>query len=223
MVAGARECEIKLAVPDEASLERLEARFGGAPVATVHQDNVYFDAGRRLTDARWGLRLRREDDRSVLTLKGPKERSDGALVSRPETPDVLVDDDVAARILAGDEDPLDHLASGLAGRPELAYVETVRAILDGARVAPWGEMANERRKYPLAVGGRTLLVEVDRTDYGRFGRRFEVELEIPDPALEAEARSWLEGHFSALGLPLEPSPAKMARLFAFLDGSPTPA
>lgn len=215
-MSGAKERELKLSVPTEADLARLEAEFGGTPDAIVQQHNVYFDADRRLSDARWSLRLRREEGRAVLTLKGPRDDGGQRLVSRPETPDVEVDAETADRILAGDDDLLDHLAAGLDG-DDLEYVATARAVLDGRKPIVWCEMKNERRKYPLVLSAGTLTLEVDRTDYGRFGRFFEVELEIPADFGDQEATAWLEGRFSALGLDLVEAPGKLVRLQGFLD------
>ncbi len=216
---GQREVELKLEVDDEASLERVEAELGGPPRAVVRQRNVYFDAEHRLAAAGWSVRLRVEDGANRLTVKGPRDE-DTTFVTRPETPDVEVDDAARERILAG-EDPIPYLLAALDETAEGVFVRTVQDIVAGRPLTRTGETNNERRKYPVEVEGLSLTLEVDRTDYAEHGVFYEVELEIPgDTTAEKKAavRAWLEGVLTGLGLPIREAPGKLARLRA-LTGS----
>lgn len=210
---GQREVELKLEVGDEASLRRVEAELGGAPRAIVRQRNVYFDARHRLAAAGWSVRLRVEDGANRLSVKGPRDE-DSAFVTRPETPDVDIDDATRDRILAG-EDPIPYLLAALDETAEGVFVRTVQDIVAGMPLLRTGETNNERRKYPVEVAGLSLTAEVDRTDYAEHGIFYEVELEIPgdtSAATKAEVRAWLEGVFTKLGLPIREAPGKLARL-----------
>ncbi|MEQ9495842.1 MAG: CYTH domain-containing protein [Deltaproteobacteria bacterium] len=210
-----REVELKWEVDDERGLEQLEAALGGTPAKVVRQRNVYFDAEHRLAAAGWSVRLRVEDGRNRLAIKGPRDDTAG-YVARPETPDVEVDDDARESILDG-EDPLPHLLAALDETPEGVFAQTVQDICAGLPLKRTGETNNERRKYPVSVAGLALTVEIDRTDYAEHGVFYEAELEIPGTADEATrdaVQAWLREIFERLGLPIREAPGKLARLRA---------
>jgi inorganic triphosphatase YgiF len=77
------EIEAKYTVTEEALDTVSQVRELGAYTlhpapAAEEQENIYYDtADSRLSTARYGLRLRRVGDRSLITLKGPTDGNDG--------------------------------------------------------------------------------------------------------------------------------------------------
>lgn len=77
------EIEAKYSVTEDALDTVSQVRELGAytlhPAPAIEeQENIYYDtADRRLSTARYGLRLRRVGDRSLVTLKGPTDGNDG--------------------------------------------------------------------------------------------------------------------------------------------------
>lgn len=77
------EIEAKYAVTEEAldtvsTVRRLGAYTLRPAPAVEEQENTYYDtADGRLSAARYGLRLRRVGERSLITLKGPTDGNDG--------------------------------------------------------------------------------------------------------------------------------------------------
>lgn len=218
---GGVEKEFKLAVPNEAKLEQIEATLNGPP-KILRQHNVYFDAGGKLSDARWSLRLRIENGAGEMTLKGPKTSGDGAMmVSRPETRSIPVDEKQVEALMNNRLDPFEILDRELAGTPEASYAKAAKKVVGDGKLERQGEIRNERRVYDAKIEGLDLKVEVDRTDYPGHGRFFEIEMEIPASASERQGTAvfdWLKGKIEAQGAPIERAPGKHARLLAFVHG-----
>lgn len=85
------EAELKLRAPDDATLDLLATlpALGShalGPATIVRETDVYLDTSDgRLAAARWALRLRTRDGRTLASLKGPAEHHPGeALHRRPE-------------------------------------------------------------------------------------------------------------------------------------------
>lgn len=216
-----RELEIKIALPDESTYERLAGRLA-PPRAAVDQQNIFLDTPDRHLGARgWALRIRREDDadhlgaRLLITAKGPSRNLAGA-VDRPEieaeAPIALWDAVQAPEIPCASlaSLPLEHLQNtlGLTGNlvPILAF-------------------ANRRTTFELPLGGRRRPLSLDRTSYptGEVDFEIEVELEVPanaPPALAALDVKAVEADLRRLlgeaGIePLPPRPGKFARGLAY--------
>ena len=121
-----QEIEYKLRAEDAAQLrgayERLKSSAAAGPERVIEMHTRYFDTpDRYLRDRRWTLRIRRENDRSVLTCKTPGEgrcRGEWELV---RTSDAPVPEPEELRMLCG------------AGAPEeLCALADLRAVC-GAR------------------------------------------------------------------------------------------
>lgn len=142
------EVELKLRALDERPLLELEvARSLGpallGPATTFEEIDRYLDtADERLAAARWACRLRKRRERSIVSLKGPREPAaqDGAaLHRRPEVEGPATDDaDPAAW---PPSEAREFLARLSGGAPVSEYLRlhqrrTERAVLrDGARLA----------------------------------------------------------------------------------------
>ena len=98
-----REIEFKLSVRGEDDFDRLVSLLGSETRSDdlALQENHFFDTEHRtLRACGLGLRLRFEEKRCLLTVKGPVERSLDGLIERAEE-EIEIDPITAERILAG--------------------------------------------------------------------------------------------------------------------------
>ena len=97
-----REVEVKIPVSDLGRIRSLLAAGGGVPARPRHDEsNVLFDEpGGRLAAAGCALRLRRADDRTTLTFKGPA-RFESGIKTREERETAVEDYAEAEAILRG--------------------------------------------------------------------------------------------------------------------------
>ncbi|MBN2359606.1 MAG: CYTH domain-containing protein [Deltaproteobacteria bacterium] len=169
MGGAGTETEIKLQLDDESAWQRL-CQALGPPASEVVQRNHFFDTpDGELARLKLALRVRDEGDRAWVTVKGPKQRCGDAVRRFEDEAAVEVE---AWRAIARGERGLDRLAAAplaaLVGRVALErLVEVVR-------------FENLRRSYPLAVAGRDLVLEIDRTVFADGAVDCEIEVEIDD-------------------------------------------
>jgi inorganic triphosphatase YgiF len=215
----AREVEFKLLVDGPGELEALaraaEAR-GARTGASVLQQNHFIDTADGALRAGGGLvRLREEAGRWTLAAKGPGEQQ-GELHRRTEL-EIEVAPGVAARLLAGELDPLAELERGLGPSEFLAELARARGR---QRLVPVGTLANERARVgPLACGASALWLELDRTRLPGGTTHYEIELEVPEGS-EPAAQELLAELCAAAGVRGRPAPSKAARFFEALARKP---
>ncbi len=235
------ETELKLLLPDEAAWQRVRTALAGGPV--VLQVNHFFDRPDRvLRQARIGVRLRDEDGRKTLTVKGERSApSQGALAQRIEleTGITLVDADTA--LTQGlDLSPWlgqwrAELADGSATAELVDFLDTLETACLGRLLPCYAEFSNRRESLRLELrdtdGRFEVDLALDRTTLpgGRIDYEIEIEF-VSDRAagdvgdgvapyalprrVEAAVRQWL----SALGgIETSPAASKLARLHHQLE------
>jgi uncharacterized protein YjbK len=218
-MAGHVEREFKLELSGAAAAARLREALGAVPARTVEQTNHFFDTpARALRSGRLALRLRAEDGRWLLTLKGPRSEGTGALAGRAEE-EFALDERLARALLEGHACPLAAFEQGPLG--SCALVGAARARVGAERPGRLGAFTNERTRLgPLGLGALppVLVLELDHTTFPD-GVAHELEAELPAgiaaEALEAELRALL----ARLELPWRPAGNKAARFFRALDSA----
>jgi inorganic triphosphatase YgiF len=220
-VDDAIETELKLRLPDDAARQRLLAlllRPGIALPEPSLQENHFFDTeDDALRRNECALRLRAEDGRWELALKGPAlSTGDAALHVRGEEQRTL-DARAAAAVLDGSRSPLDLL---LETRPQASLVRRVRELVGREPLVPKGSFRNERLRLGPEQLARAweLCLELDRTTFpgGTIDQELEVELRESRqaPAVLAALRALLR----EAKIEWAPASSKVARLFRILDG-----
>lgn len=188
------ERELKLDLGSEGAFRRLlEAlEWRGHPVMQV---NTFFDTREAdLRRNRFALRIRRENGGYLLTLKG-RRRDCGELVERLEVECRMEEADARAALsgirplAAMDYPPLRHLAREFRG-PPLRF-----------DLRPICTFTNERHPVTIEGGAGALLLEIDRTAFGKNRVDFELEAEFPDSERYPEQRKFLRNLFRDLSLP----------------------
>lgn len=235
------EAEIKLLIPTAQAFDAIlsHVKAHEAPRPKLWQNNTFFDSeSGALRAVDFSVRVRREchlghaglttgpsevdPGRIVVTLKGPKQRSDeGAeklslrsLVVRPEE-EVVVD---AAALGGGDL---------LALLPPSALVSRARDALGGAALRRHESFVNVRTsvpwKFETEAGAIDVVLELDATtfvDGDREETQHECEVELP-PARAAELAGPVAAALKKLleeagGEPVKPAKGKRSRCRAFL-------
>ena len=185
--------------------------------------NHFFDTpARDLRSRRAALRLREEEARFTLTLKGPRSAADGdgALSLRPEE-ETRIEAREATALLAGEVDGLRLLSRRIEG-PAPFLAETAQALA-GAQLEYLGAFENHRARLgPVAldVDGSALevLFELDRTEFPGGRTDYEIEVEVAaehaTPALGDVLRELL----ARAGIEWTTASSKASRFFSV----PTP-
>jgi hypothetical protein len=219
--SGQREVELKRLLVGESAGDRLVAALGGGVREQKAQRNLFFDTSdRRLGRARYSVRLRFEDQRAILTAKGPSRQVGASTASRDEA-EAELDPADAEAVVRGALDPIEALRRRVSEPAFAGLWSGVEALREGRALRDWGGFENVRRVVPVVLpGGQPLLVEIDRTLFpgGRVDE--EVEIELPREELAAEAEAWLEARAQAAGLQTRASTPKVARYFAALGSAP---
>jgi hypothetical protein len=223
--AVGRERELKLGIRDAALFDALLAAAGGERASAVVQENHFFDSPDRALSAEGvALRVRREGERWLLTLKGrTRTQADPLLADRVEL-ECELEPAQAAEVLRS-RDPAPPLLAALA---PLATEDEVSALLAVARAASdraplrcLGGFRNERTRVrtELAAGGERhpVTLEFDRTEFAPGDVRHEVELELAPGDPEAFVRGALLELFRREGAEPLAVDSKYAQFLARLE------
>lgn len=221
------ENEIKVLVDGEQAFRTVGALLLGNAAALpspVMQVNRFFDTtDRALRRGGFMLRLREQEDRFILTAKGPPSRvgvGDGLMSKAEEEIEITTTE--GRHIREGETSPLDMLESRLPKRP--ALLRAIRATVAERRLTEVGAFRNERRSLgaldlDTAAGTASLLLEMDRTEFPGDRVDHEIEAEILDGSPEA-ALARVRDLFREAGLEWRPSTSKSRRFFAALEAQP---
>jgi inorganic triphosphatase YgiF len=181
------EIEIKSEL-DEPTFHAIWRSFSRLCMTTRLQMNHFFDTDdRRFLSSKWVLRLRSEEDRSFLTLKG-RASICGSVYTRPE-----IEDEISPKMAA-------VLVRGFS--PSDFQFETCRKtkeLFGDVTLLPFMRFTNERTKIPW----RSHTIELDRTSI-RGAVFYELEAETDADhaeSLEREIRTMFENN----GWPFRPS------------------
>lgn len=219
-----REIEFKLLLEDRSALEalaRAAERRGARRSGPVVQENHFFDTpDARLRAQRIVVRLREEEARFVLSIKGGGEEvAEGAPHDRPEA-EAPLEDGLAHELLGRRVLPLEVLEAALGPRAPRAVREVCEAA-GGRELEHVGAFRNHRlRVGPLGLpsgGPAALVLELDRTELPGGRVDHEVELEVEAAQLEA-GRLLLEGLCAEAGVRGRPATSKARRFFEALSG-----
>jgi len=183
----AREIEFKLLLEGAAALEAVAAtaeRRGARRAGPVAQENHFFDTpSAALRGKGLVVRLRHEEGRHVLAVKGARlEGSDVRVHVRSEH-EAELDDSLAREILARGRLAL-ALVEARLGEGGTEIAARLRAVAETDELVHVGSFRNHRlRVGPLRVAGSPpLTLELDRTELPGGRVDYELELEVEEHA-----------------------------------------
>ena len=219
---GANEIEFKLRLDGEVELEalaRAAERRGARRSGPVEQENHFFDTGdAALRASGIVVRLRREDGRYVLAVKGARVGGeDGNVHVRPEE-ECRVPAQEAEEILQRRVMALASLATSF-GANGGAIAERLRDAAQAEELVHVGSFRNLRlRLEPLDIpGGGALTLELDRTELPGGRVDHELELEVTEEA-RAAGQALLGELLREAAVVGQPSTSKAKRFFEALAG-----
>lgn len=207
-----QEIEIKFRVESEEMLIALEdyARqmFPYASLKQVHQTNYFFDTPDLFVRKQGiGVRLRKEDARYFLTLKGPnaaKKKSAATTVTQRLEFEAEINESLAIALLSGESDPIfvtEHLEN-LDPRMKNTrdhLLALIKKLCETRVLSLIGSFTNLRKILPVTLEGRSMKLEFDRTQFNTSAMQFEVELEIPGMDMFRAAENFLVDLFLKCG------------------------
>ena len=198
-----REFEVKLRVPSEQVLDRILADPELRAMAleedrTLRMESTYFDtADRCLAARRWTLRRRRENDRSVVTVKTPAPgRARGEWETEADSPEEAMPE---LCTLGAPAELADLVRQGVAPRCGASFTRVARMLR-----LPGGSLAELAMDRGFLTGG-------DRQE-----RLLEVEVELKEGS-EAELEAFAGQLCRRFGLAEEPL-SKFARAARLAEG-----
>lgn len=224
-----QEIEIKYRVANQKALDALEACARGifprARPKEVHQTNFFFDTNElKVRKKGLGVRLRQQDKKYILTLKGPHgdKKSKPSKVTQRLEFEVELKKKQALELLSGEHDIIwvvEHLdgidAKMTKTRDHL--LSLVKEVCAKKELMLIGSFTNIRRILPIVVDGHKMKLEFDRTLFTNKPVHYEVELEIPSMAWLDSAEAFLSNLFSQCGEEPAYEKSKSERFYSFLE------
>lgn len=216
------EIELKFAVEGEDAFDAL-VRHLDLPTrefhATLDQVNHFFDTPAfALHERKVTLRLREENRRHLLTLKGPEQSrsADGVATERVEV-EVRLAPELALDVLQGTVSPREALAQRIGERAPGALTLLDEALA-GAELHYAGRFETRRtRLSPVTIdvaGAPVQIVfELDRVVFGPERIDHEIEVEVTSDVDVESLSKELGALLDAAGIPWKPALSKAHRFF----------
>lgn len=179
----------------------LESLLG--PPHHLRQDNRFFDTKDfRLRKAALNLRLRRENERLLMTCKGR-----GGIGAAGEHRHTEWEEWIDPALW-------NSIEAGTLSAAQLPLPEPIMHALGDGRILPLGGFANQRLEFHQRETPTALLC-LDRTEY--IGARIDYELEIETTDPHANANRWGD-QLKQWNIPFSPQPlTKFARFIKLAD------
>lgn len=203
------EIELKLLLPDEENFLRLRNALDGQTTPEVVEQVVYYlDTARLdLRLARQMLRVRVGNGVAKVTWKGSATMTAGVQQAAERE-----------QVLPEAEGALWRQGGQARTTPERLGIAAWLDLPADAVLHTLGAMANTRRTYHAAIGGESMMLELDRVRYSAGVERFELEVEHADAARLAQVlMPWLEEQ----GVETEPASESKYAQFLRLSTSST--
>lgn len=201
-----QETEIKIDLALEVNYQKLLAFFPGEK-KVFRQDNFFFDSvDRLLSRSGWALRLRLEEERASLTLKGTASESRDGLAIRPEI-SARWDYQRARQAIAEGISSVEILPLSIAQQAKMPAA--------GIKLETMIHFKNYRVSIPQRLANLDLTLEIDRTEFDNGDIDYELEVEIPDATFYDPVIKELENFLGHLKIPLKfHTQSKFARALA---------
>lgn len=195
MNAHSQNLEIEIKLRLESFTEYLKLLgFLGSPDRELHQINCFFDSeDNTLHKAGWVIRVRAEDDRGLVTLKGTDSEEHELAVMREEV-EAVIGRGEAMSIINLERDIL-----SLDAEP----VRFVRKNWPGLALSRQVQFSNTRQLKNYKIGDYSYVLELDRTEYADGTVDYELEMELDQPERTEVVIPSLQKLFASLDIPFE--------------------
>ncbi|MBD3403845.1 CYTH domain-containing protein [candidate division GN15 bacterium] len=187
------EIEIKLKLDSFADYLKLIG-FLGNPDKEVNQLNCFFDSeDHRLMKDGWALRVRAENDRGLITLKGAADSDHDLTVVREEF-ETIIERSAALAII--------NLQNDILAAPA-EPIEFVKHKYPDIALAKLAQFTNIRQMKNFKIGDYTHVLELDRTEYADGSVDYELEMELDNPDQSDIVIPSLQKLFASLDIPFQ--------------------
>lgn len=187
------EIEIKLKLGSFPDYLKMVG-FLGNPDAEEHQVNAFFDSeDTLLLQAGWGLRVRADNDRGLVTLKRTTGEDQAMAIVRQEL-ESEIPRGVAREIidLHAEVDSLD-----------CAPLEIVQEKFPDIQLRRIARFENKRLRKQHRIGDYQYTLELDRTEYPDGSSDYELEMELERAEQIDVVTNSLKRLFESLNIPFE--------------------
>jgi uncharacterized protein YjbK len=187
-----REIEIKLDLESFTNYLKLMG-FLGQVEQEDHHINAFFDTeDQQLAKAGWGLRVRAEGARGLVTLKGESISTGPARVR----------DEIEAEVRRSEAMDILNLRRDIMSFliPPIDYV---RKKWGDIKVAKLAHFESTRQKKPFRFGDYDYILELDKTQFIDGSVDYELELELPDESRIEIVEDKLRKLFASLDIPIK--------------------
>lgn len=200
------EIEFKIDLQNEENYRRL-IEFLNPGNESVVQSNFFFDTEEGdLAGNRWALRLRFENDRAVMTLKGDRRDAGEGLSVRTEV-ESGIDIETGRNFREKGTLVVKQLPEPIRGRLEGLADDQILRIKLG--------FSNRRIRVPWIKNNRNYLLEIDRTSFPDDSVDYELELEIDEEESYDDALRIITELLGSADIPLKfQTQSKMKRALA---------
>jgi len=187
-----REIEIKLDLGSFTNYLKLLG-FLGQVESEEHYVNGFFDTeDRQLADDGWGLRVRAESRRGLVTLKGELPSSGSAKIR----------EEIEAEVPRGEALDVLNLHKDVMGffQPPIDFVKKKWGEIKVTKLAHFESI---RQKKTFRIGDHNYMLELDKTEFADGSVDYELELELPDESRIIIVEDKLRKLFASLDIPFK--------------------
>jgi uncharacterized protein YjbK len=186
------EIEIKLNLSNETNYRKI-VNILSPDSAPIKQINYFFDSDQKsLPDTGWALRIRKEADKSFITLKGPKKATGENLAVREEYEGKIDTKTTEKYINEGME--VAELPDLIAGK--------IREACSGHRLNKTISFVNYRYIIKKNIENEAVEMAIDRTEFPDGSVDFEFEAELSDKSKYKSVMKVVEAIFNRAGVPI---------------------
>jgi uncharacterized protein YjbK len=229
MTSATREIEFKFAVKSRQAfadlLDHLELPSSLLDKG-ITQINHFFDSTNCCLHQRhFVIRLREENNRYLLTIKGEQDSdavADSILTSRIEEEAILTAASAQA-LLDGSASPRQVIRDSFTNRAA-ALLDMIDSACYQQKLVHIGEFRNVRIhlppvSLPVANAGEKLEFELDTSTFPDGSNEYEIEIEISEHSDAASIEAALKALFQQANIDWHSAPSKAERFFAALHSA----
>jgi inorganic triphosphatase YgiF len=193
-MSAAKDLEIEIKIQLESFTNYLKLiGFLGSIDEEEHQTSAFFDTpDRKLGEKGYGLRVRAESNRGLVTVKSLVSQSD-AMAIRHEI-ESEIDTGRAREVIRGYSDLLEM---------EVDPVKFITERFSDLSLVKIVQFDNSRQKKKFQIGDYEYILEIDKTEFSDGSVDYELEVELRDQGQFEVVVDRLRKMFQSLGIPFE--------------------
>ncbi|MBN2227879.1 MAG: CYTH domain-containing protein [candidate division Zixibacteria bacterium] len=188
------EIEIKLDLVDRGNYLKLLDHFDEGYHPRLQKNHFFDSADRALGQRQLALRVRIEEDRAFLTIKGPASKTADGVTTRPE-----VETGIAMSFARY------YIENGICPKDlPSAFRRLLTGLPDDLHLSVFICFDNQRTSVVYTDSGLTLELELDRTEFADGTEDYELEVELSQRDMAFRALPVIHRLMNMLEIPIIP-------------------